>query len=133
MNAEVKYLVKLKEIKASLLKEVRELDLTINQISSKNSVNLNYIANQETIGIFDYKLCASEEEKVSFALNRLGRSDLETIAKFLIILGENKKNSSVSKLVEIGIQILMEKNLLREVIINNKRNFILHQKVAFKK
>ncbi|RNL50110.1 hypothetical protein D7004_17990 [Pedobacter jejuensis] len=128
VNFEIKYLVKLKEIKASLQKDITDLDLVINDILLKNVNALDYISNQETLGVYDFRLCKASEEKVHFAISRLGKSNIEVIMKFLSILGEVRTGGELFELVEDGIQILLKNKILKEQILNGEANYFLYMK-----
>lgn len=132
VNTELKYLVRLKEIKASLQKEIYELDSTISGILMKNVSALKFIANQETIGVYDYKLCKGDDAKVKFALERLGKSNFNTLHKFLEILGEEKTGSELFVLIENGLQDLHKQKILKQLMINDEAVYFIFKNFRVK-
>lgn len=131
MKDQIIQLIKLKQVQASLLKEVKELDLIIDSLLLKDKKARDYIANQETIGFFEYALYKKNDDKVRFALAKLGSSTKSSLIKYLNILEDGMNKIDLDNLVKDGLEILLNKKLIIEKKTNAEPLFIIKKMKPF--
>jgi|GEM_PF-2164366 len=116
MDIDIENYLRLRTIRISLLRQVKELEIAMEKAKPNNPVTLNKLNSDIMIGRYDYAQSASFKEKVIFALKKLRSASFLDIKRYLEILGED---FSQHKEVEAEIVELLN-DLVSENIITKK-------------
>lgn len=99
MEAELKILRHLLKIRESLLRDIDQIDLAIAEIEPSQFNMLDKVANEETLGVHEYKYCKTLFDKIQFALKRMGKANVNDMVKFLKMLGEKTDDEQLRYLL----------------------------------
>ncbi|WP_316841383.1 hypothetical protein [Pedobacter gandavensis] len=128
MKSNVSVLITLKELRTSLLQDLKKLDKAIEELEPKTLAEIDKIANEGTIGIHQFKKMKSDDEKIIFAIQNLGKAGIEAIIKYLVILGEEREVKKLTAIVKASLLNLIGLRLVEEEIKNRKSEYKIKRK-----
>ncbi len=108
-------LKQLRQLRTSLQQDLARVEKAIEAISSSRPDLHQTFSNEETLGVHEYKALGGVNDKIIFALKRLGPSDAPTIVKFLFMLGETGDTSDwVGKIEGALVKMTNERILIAD-------------------
>jgi hypothetical protein len=116
--------IELYKLKAVLLKQIKDLDVLMQRIIPSDDDKFNKLANEITLGLYDYPFNQNLEEKIFFSLEKLKVADANEIFRYMKIIGDNQiQKPSFKEELEDYLKLLVDKKILCEISsITNDKN-----------
>lgn len=128
MGYNLSLFLELKKLRASLISNIEQLDIAINNAKPKDEKLLDKFLNEETIGVYDYRLCTTNSEKILFVLLKLGKANESDIAKYLEILGESMYKTQLKTFIRTTLTKLLTDDEIEKngnlYSLKNKKNLL---------
>lgn len=107
--------IDLYKLKAGLLKQIQDLDALMQRIIPSDDDKFNQLANEITLGLYDYPFNQNLEEKIFFSLEKLKVADANEIFRYMKIIGDNQiQKPSFNQELEDYLKLLVDRRILRE-------------------
>ena len=108
--------IDLYKLKAGLLKQIQDLDALMQRIIPSDDDKFNQLANEITLGLYDYPFNQNLEEKIFFSLEKLKVADANEIFRYMKIIGDNQiQKPSFKEELEDYLKLLVDRRILREI------------------
>lgn len=129
MKADLKILKHLLKIRESLVRDIEQIDLAIAEIEPNQFIELDKLANEETLGIHEFKNCKNMYDKIQFALSRMGRANISDMVKFLKIVGETMDEEKLKYVLFQELKVAKSERKINKMLTGNKAIYSLYSKL----